>query len=106
MLRGGVSTWAGDASPDRTRRGGNEHLGTATVEMTRCGQFVLAGNHVVCNLMQLCGTEVCGAHSAGRWQPEETASLTSRLLFKYAVGIMKLGSQKYLVQEDLWAVSR
>jgi len=46
------------------------------------------------------------AHSAGRWQPEETASLTSRLLFKYAVGIMKLGSQKYLVQEDLWAVSR
>ena len=46
------------------------------------------------------------ARSAGRWQPEETASLTSWLLFKYAVGIMKLGSQKYLVQEDLWAVSR
>ena len=30
----------------------------------------------------------------------------SRLLFNYAAGIMKLGSQKYLVQEDLWAVSR
>ena len=46
------------------------------------------------------------AGAAGRWQPEETAGWTSRLLFKYAVGIMKLGSQKYLVQEDLWAVSR
>lgn len=43
---------------------------------------------------------------AERWQPEETAGWVSLLLFNYAVSIMKLGSRKYLIQEDLWDVSR
>jgi hypothetical protein len=42
----------------------------------------------------------------GWWQPEESAGLLSRLLFSYCNGILKLGSRKILVQDDLWDVSR
>ena len=43
---------------------------------------------------------------AGWWQPEESAGLLSRLVFSYCNGILKLGSRKILVQDDLWDVSR
>ena len=48
---------------------------------------------------------ICGA-CTGWWQPEESAGLLSRLVFSYCNGILKLGSHKILVQDDLWDVSR
>lgn len=39
---------------------------------------------------------------AGWWCPEEAAGLLSRLFFCYVDGILRLGSRKALVQEDVW----
>ncbi|KAK9823545.1 hypothetical protein WJX72_003616 [[Myrmecia] bisecta] len=42
---------------------------------------------------------------AGRWCPEEDAGWVSRMFFLYVDGLVKLGSQKHLVQEDVWDVA-
>jgi hypothetical protein len=42
---------------------------------------------------------------AGRWCPEESASLPSRLFFSYVGGLIQLGYRKALAQADLWDVA-
>jgi hypothetical protein len=37
-----------------------------------------------------------------RWCPEETCSLLSKIFFLYPNGLMKLGSEKVLDENDLW----
>ena len=44
--------------------------------------------------------------SGGRWQPEEQATLFSRIFLNFCEGLLTVGSRKVLAADDLWDLVR